>query len=133
MIVAYVTAIESQDYLSDKPDWLALTDAEQDDHLSWGRYYIDEQYTCPYDETDASDELKFANSLAGYLNLSGTLYVKTDSIRSSSVSAGSVSSSKEFVSPSSSGKPLEFAKIASLLEADCQANKSDGTVGLSRS
>lgn len=133
MIDAYVTAVESQVYLSAHADWLALTDAEQDTHLSWGRVFIDGEYVCPYDETDATDDLKHANALTGYMNLQNTLFADVKEVESTSVSAGDVSSSKTYKSGSgASDKDAMFNQVDFLLKGTCTASVVSNTVALTR-
>jgi len=127
---AYVTAIESQSYLAIYTDWLALTDVIQDGHLQWGRVYIDSEYLCPYDETDATDHLKQANSFAGYMDFKADLFANVESVKTSSVAAGSVSSSKTYQSSKTNRNPL-FNQVRVLL-TDCVLQSEANTVRLSR-
>lgn len=118
MIAAYTTAAESQAHLADKADWLVLSDTDQDTHLSWGRVYIDTEFLCAYDETDATDNIKQANSLLGYLSFTAVLFTDAPKVEEISVSAGSVSSSKKY----SAGYIEENAlhkQAVMLLDFDC--------------
>lgn len=130
MIDAYVTAVESQVHLAEYADWLALTDAQQDTHLSWGRVYIDSKYRCPYDETDSTEDLKHANSLLGYLNFLDLLYAdKGPSVDSVSVAAGSVSSAKTYSGGYRASTPM-MTQAQALLVGDCTGNNN--TIPLTR-
>jgi len=129
MIQAYVTALESQAHLSTKADWLALTEPQQDDFLSWGRVYIDSEFLCAYDETDATDDIKLANSLLGYLAMTDVLFKDAPKVKSVAVKAGSVESDKTY----SAGYTEEHSlhKQASLLlMSDC--SKTSGQTYLFR-
>lgn len=131
MIQAYCTAAESQGYLADYPDWMALTDDQQDTQLSWGRVYMDSLYTCAYDETDATDEMKQANALAGYLNFQGTLFEEQAKVTATAVSAGSVSSNKTYQGSYTNKDPM-FNQIKALLTTDCVRSSGNGVVTLTR-
>ena len=132
MIQAYVTSPESDVYLAGKADWLALDDAVKDAHLSWGRVWIDSEYLCAYTEVDATDNIKYANSLAGYADFKGTLYADTATLESTSVTAGSVTSSKTFANGYKQSDPT-LDQAGALLNYDCDAIKtSTGSVPLSR-
>lgn len=134
MIQAYCTALESQTILSNYPDWLALTDEVQNENLSWGRVYIDSLYTCPYDDTNATENIKEANSYAGYMNFKGTLFAESSEVTSTSVTAGTVSSAKTY----QSGKGVTTAdpmhkQVEMLLAYDCTESSVGGaSIGLSR-
>ena len=121
MIDAYTTAAESQVHLADKADWLALSDADQDTHLSWGRVYIDTEFYCAYDETDATDDIKQANSLLGYLNFTAVLFADAPKVDSISVTAGSVSSAKTYSAGYVEENALHKQAVA-LLGFDCTGN-----------
>ncbi len=134
MITAYATAAESDAYLSAATyaDWLVLTDAIKDDHLSWGRVYIDEDFTCPYTELTATDDMKHANSLLGYMSFKDTLFADNGpNISSVSVAAGSVSSSKTY---SAGYRPTDalLIKAKSLLGLDCTTTFVTGANALAR-
>jgi len=131
VVVAYVTAAESDVYLAAYADWLALDTLTKDSHLSWGRIYIDSVYSCDYDETDATDAIKHANSLAGYANFSGTLYTDAPLVSGSSVTAGSVSSAKTYAAGYRPTDPL-LKQARALLEYDCVSTGGGSTIGLSR-
>jgi len=109
VITAYVTATESDTYLAAYPDWLALDEAAKDDHLSWGRIWIDSLYTCPFYDDDSNlppDEVQHANSLAGYANFNGTLYADSQTVKSTTVTAGSVASSKTYMGGYTQADPM---------------------------
>jgi len=132
VITAYLTAAESDVYLAAYADWLALDEAVKNNHLSWGRVYIDSIYLCPYDETDATDDLKHANSLAGYMNFNDTLYANVSEVESTTVTAGSVSSSKTYRSGAEATNEDPMIQKVTALLTDCSSSTSTATVGLSR-
>lgn len=131
MITAYCTAVESQAYLASYSDWLALTVAKQDEYLSWGRVYIDSEYLCAYDETDATDAIKHANALLGYLHFTGKLYADVPTIETSSVAAGSVSSTKTYQGGHKDVDQM-FAQSDLLLKSSCTSTTSNNSVALTR-
>ena len=135
MIDAYCTVAEADADLASLVyvDWTVFTEAEKEEFLSWGRVYIDSKYTCLYDETDATDDIKNANALAGFLQSQGNLFSKTTEINSVSVTAGTVSSTKNYTL----GKGIKdndplFVQIKALLIGDCTTSGGTSSVGLDR-
>lgn len=125
MITAYTTAAESQTHLADKADWLALDNATQDTWLSWGRVYIDTEFSCisdstgeAYDETNATEDIKQANSLLGYLAFTNVLFADAPKVEEISVAAGSVSNSKKYSAGYIEENPMHKQAVM-LLGFDC--------------
>ena len=131
MIEAYVTAVESDTYLANYPDWLALDPSVQDTHLSWGRVWIDSEYLCPYTPADATDDLKNANSLAGYQDFKGYLFLDGPLVESTSVKAGSVESSKTYASGYRAVDPM-LLQAEALLKSACAKAFGGNSVSLGR-
>lgn len=125
MIAAYCTAAESQVYLADKADWLDLTETEQDLNLSWGRVYIDTEFLCAYDETDATDNIKYANALLGYMAFDGQLFTDAPKVDSTSVTAGPVTTTKSY-SFGWAEEPAMHQQATMLLSMDCTDAYSAG-------
>lgn len=75
---AVITPAESQVILSAEADWMALTDDEQEQHISIGSVYIQTKWTCLEvdwdDDTTISDEIKEACAYYSLADLRGTLY-----------------------------------------------------------
>jgi len=110
---------------------VALDEATKNTHLSWGRVWIDSEYLCAYDETDATENIKHANSLAGYANMNGTLYTDAPAIESSAVTAGSVSSSETYSSGYKASDP-SLDQAAALLNYDCTELSGGASLSLTR-
>ena len=140
MITAYVSAAESDVHLAAYADWLALDVAVKDNHLSWGRVWIDSNYTCPeyaaHDDDGsayefAPEEVKHANSLAGYANFSGTLYADTQTLKSTTVTAGTVTSSKSYAGSYTKSDPM-LIQADALMDYNCTLTSGKGSVSLTR-
>ncbi|MCP3665745.1 MAG: hypothetical protein GY696_25160 [Gammaproteobacteria bacterium] len=70
----YCSKAEADTYLTGDASWAALTDAEKDTALYWGRMFLDSNYTCiVFEEDDAPDEIKYANALLAQDYNDGTL------------------------------------------------------------
>jgi len=98
---AYVTVAEA-DLINFSTEWIALTEANKEIALSWGRIYIDANYDCTIDEDDPDDSAKHANAVFGDYYARGILYEAPDSrteektTTREKVKAGSVEVEEEY-------------------------------------
>jgi len=125
--IPYATVEEADVFLVGSTDWEAATVEQKEDALVWGRYYMDSTFICPnLDESDPSEEIKYANSLCGEDYLQGTLLnadgTKTPTIRQERVKAGSVESETEYAYAYGSNPQQD---VDSLLFEQC--SKQTGT------
>lgn len=134
----YCTVAEADVYLAlDLDNWIALSTAEKEDALFWGRVYIDGMWTCTdengdaYDDTTAPDALKRANAIAANAHSQGKIYSSETEVSEVRVKAGSVESAKKFAVPTSSTVDVpEIAQIKGLLKDVCSGGF--GSVELNR-
>lgn len=122
LLNGYATAAESDTFLADKADWLALDDSFKDNLLSQSRYYIESEIVGDsISDSEVTDEVKYANSLLAYdLGLGNGLY-DTDS-RSRNItyeksSAGSVNDTISYSGRKGIFRPVNY-QLAKVLLRD---------------
>lgn len=122
LLNGYATAAESDTFLEDKADWLALDDSFKDNLLSQSRYYIESEIVGDsISDSEVTDEVKYANSLLAYdLGLGNGLY-DTDSrgrnITYEKSSAGSVSDAISYSGRKGIFRPANY-QLAKVLLRD---------------
>lgn len=122
---AYITVADA-DAINTSAEWGALTEAQKEAALSWGRIYLDANYSCVIDETAPSDNVQYANAVFGDYYAQGSLYESqaergaTKTTTREKVKAGSVEVEEEYA-VSVSGQTIgadPFEPISNLLMAD---------------
>jgi len=141
---AYITATDA-DAINTGAAWVALDEAGKNTALSWGRVYLDANYSCTIDETAPSDNVQYTNALLGGFYAEGTLFENQSSrgsgrlTKKEKVKAGSVEVEEEFATTSGGGaiKTDPFSEISALLLQDgCRyvgAGSSAASITLNRS
>ena len=128
----YATVSEANAYLKTNDAWSNLSTSEKNNHLINGRYYIDSNYACSeVDETNISEEYKYANSLLAEIDLATGLFTVDDTVGSpiveKRVKAGSVESQTLYAGNRSSSLRLngidKYPQITSLLSEFCTLKK----------
>lgn len=129
---AYATIAEASAYLLGNATWSEAEYQNKIDALLEARYYIDSNYSCSFDQSLPPDEVKYSSSLlAADFVLNGDLFYSNDiPIKSKSVKAGSVETSKEFGTISKK-KPASIGKVDTIM-ASLGCTKLSGTVFLQR-
>lgn len=121
----YCSNAEADVILADNADWLALTEAEKTEALTVARYYIDDRYNCTsVDEDDVPSELKQVNAWLGADQIDTGLFdtsTAPERIKSKSVKAGAVSTSKSYFS-ATQFRPATKAKCDAYLNGICVRN-----------
>lgn len=116
---AYVTVSEADALLSGETAWLALSDAAKQEHLEWGRVFIDNQWDCDSaTQATASDSLKHANAHAGVLDFEDALFADSERVRSKSTTAGPVTTTKTY-NGTNYVKPARVKRMEYLLALTC--------------
>ncbi len=123
----YCTVVRADEILAGNADWLALDEDVKLDALVEARYYIDDRYSCPtLDEAAIPTEMEYVNAwLAADAVDTGLFDTNTnpDRIKSKSVKAGSVTTSKSYFS-AASFRPATKAKCDTYLSGICYKNSS---------
>jgi len=90
---AYADIATADGYLSDKSDWMTLSDAVKDRHLLNATYFLDGKYSCVW-STPAETEQAYATSLLAYIDSTDGLFTLDETngspIVEEEVEAGSV-------------------------------------------
>lgn len=117
--MAYLTEAEADTMLS-STEWTGASSAAKQHAIDTAELWIDERYTCV--STDpVQDNIQLANALLAEMYIKGTLFKPRDSsVKSKTVKAGSVETSKEFEGGQMSEDAL--AEIKLLLGAECSIN-----------
>lgn len=131
---AIITAAESQVILSAESDWMALTDAEQEQHISKGSVYIQTKWTCADvdydDDTTISDEIKEACAYYSLADLRGTLYETSDAddtigkVIEESKKVGSLATTTKWADDGATKYYLQYPD--SLMAIECTKSYSGG-------
>ena len=117
----YCTLAEADSYLDGHSDWESAEDETKQTALFWGRIYIDSKYRCPdLDETDPSDNIKYANALLAEDYIQGNLLRSDGSkdpvVAKKRVKAGSVETEKSFLG----GQKINYQQdVDALLSGEC--------------
>lgn len=118
----YCTIAEANVALADNDAWLALDDAAKEDGLVEARYYLDDKFFCAIDEADPPSEIKLANAwLAADAAVGSGLYSSStdpERVKSKSIKAGSVTTSKTYFS-ATSFRPATKARVDIYLSGIC--------------
>jgi hypothetical protein len=102
LVTPYCTVSEADVYLSDSDSWIDLESSVKQNALFWGRVYLDSNYRCiSFDESNAPDEIKFANALLAKDYTEGNLIKAggklSGSVKLKRVKAGKVEVETEYV------------------------------------
>lgn len=77
LVTPYVTLVNAETVNAGVTEWDAVSDAQKDVALSYGRQFIDSKYICEiFDEDDAPSEIQYANSLFAVEYLKDTLFTE---------------------------------------------------------
>lgn len=122
MVTPYATLTEANAYNTGDLVWDAASDADKNTALSYGRRYIDLNYSCvTIDMTAIPDDLKEANSVLALAHLTTPVYSQKPektSVKSKSVSSSGVSSSKTYAGMQSTLTD-PFPGVTMLLSSYC--------------
>ncbi len=122
---AYITVADA-DAINTSAEWTALIEAEKETALSWGRVYLDANYSCAIDSSDPSDNVQYANALFGNYYAQGVLYESQGSrgdektTTMEKVKAGSVEVQEQFATGTNGDtvKGDPFQDVSNLLMID---------------
>ena len=136
--VPYASNLEA-DGVNSSAEWVALTEGEKTTALSWGRVYLDAEYTCaiPIDDAAPSDNIKLANALLGDYYARGALYPVGGSVDDSggrsltakTITAGSVSISKSYDVTAGAGVVDQYADVTAIMANEGCALVLGGGIG----
>jgi len=114
------TDIAYCDTVNTSTAWVAADDPTKQLAIDMGELWIDKTYTCVISDP-VQDNLQRANALLADKHVNGDLYeVQEGEIKSKSVTADTVSSSKEYLQGSGTVDP--FAEVNLLLGSVCSIN-----------
>jgi len=123
---SYATLDEADLYFEDTILWLEAEEQTKLDGLIYGRYYIDQNFTCvdPGELDTIPDELKYANSLLALDYISDqTIFDSGANLKRELVQAGSVISENEYFS-GASNKPASLGIVRGVLKGICSFSKA---------
>lgn len=122
----YISVVDADSILVDSAEWVSLTTEKKELAISWGRIYIDTNYSCLIDETAPSDSVQYANALFADQYVNGSLFetqggrANTKTTTSETTKAGSVEVSETYA-VNSSGNTIKsdpFPDISAILFQD---------------
>lgn len=136
MPTPYATNAEADVYNTGDVTWDGTSEGDKTTALEYARRYIDMYYLCAtIDMAAVPDDVKQASAILALAHLSTPLYntkPTSESLKSKSVRAGSVSSSKTFASDYKITDP--FPEVTMLLSSQCKLKRggvSSATLGRS--
>lgn len=129
----YVTLAVADDLLV-SAEWIAATDDDKSEALSYARIFIDSKFICNFPEDNPPTEVQVGNALLAERRLiDGTLLpLETGKgLKRTKVKAGSVSTEKEY-NAYASKNPDKYPDIMALIGVTCNRS-TGGTVWAIRS
>jgi hypothetical protein len=117
------TDIATADTYATSNEWSNATDTEKDQALLMASLWIDQNFTCEFDDP-VQDEIQAATALLAEQYILGELFTPmTDAIKRQSIKAGSITTTKEFVSGNNPAELFPEAYLY-LQGASCTVNSS---------
>lgn len=123
----YISVVDADAILVDSTEWNAQTTKKKELAISWGRIYIDTNYSCAIDETAPSESVQYANALFADQYVKGSLFetqggrANTKTTTAETTTAGSFTVSETYAVNSSSGDVMNndpFPDISAILYQD---------------
>lgn len=129
----YATVAEADLQLVNNADWNALDDDAKTEHLSWGKVYIDDTYSC-FTTVDSDgvifEELVHSNVLLAEANLTKSVFARQSAngpLEETEVRAGSTLSRKRYKTAGRSSWQDPFPQVTALIsQIDCSLIKESG-------
>ena len=134
----YISVADADIILADSSEWMGSTTERKELAISWGRIYIDTNYSCVIDETAPSDSVQYANALFADQYVKGSLYssqgerADSKTTVSETTKAGSVEVSETYAVNNASGNVVQsdpFPDISAILYQDGCSYRPAGNGG----
>lgn len=123
---AYTTISQADIYLENNAAWSGATDEAKTTALLYGRYYLDENFSCIdlTDEVAVPDSMQYANAIlaADYVS-DGTIFESGANVKLERVKADVVETETEYFG-GKTNKPPSLALVKGILKGVCTYSKT---------